>query len=298
MQRYNFNTTKGQVAVEFPDSLKDITLGQWTAYAKLATRDVDVIDRLDMLSAIEGEDEREMELAAIHIERAGIARDRCKSVTDESQWPALQSLSIPDLHALVDILRAMPTPDIPVTRFTHLPALQPDLQKLRDELPGLGMWERRKGKKRVAKLTGEFMLVPVAEVELRARMALDTVQAKMRTTPPKELQDWMDKEGLDATELALRLMETTAGTPEQEADRLRRRRLLDRWGLELEAGEYRNLHLLIAHLCVPAHNPVYDPAMATMRAEAFKSLPMDVVMGIRSFFDKALAMSKLHSQTS
>ena len=57
MQRYNFNTTKGQVAVEFPDSLKDITLGQWTAYAKLATRDVDVIDRLDMLSAIEGEDD-------------------------------------------------------------------------------------------------------------------------------------------------------------------------------------------------------------------------------------------------
>lgn len=280
-----------------PSNLVDVTLSQWQAYTGLSDRESEVEEMEGYDTESMDDDDIELLQLEIRVKRAELLRDGIKCLIPESEHARLDKICIPDLHAL-DATMLSKEESKPITGFNFPPAMLPDVEEFQKTIPNLGFWDRRKAKKKLADIAkGSFLLIPVAEVQLRARMALDMVQSKSRVLPPAELQAWMDEHEVGVQTLAQALMNDVPTNPDEERAKLRRIKLLNKWGRELEKGEFNNFHKLISHICVPAHDPTYDPVKAQLREPYFLSLSMDVVLGIRDFFVLARKGSALNSKT-
>lgn len=295
MHKYNFKTHKGTIQINHPTSLADVTLAQWQSYMDLGQREEEIMEKQEQLEFLIDQDDRGIMVAEIFLERIELARERIETITPKSEHEKLKELIAEDLLILESAKLFDPSEEKLVARFEFPRGVQPDLDLLKSRIARAGFFERRKLKKRYKELAkGKFVVVPVAELEFRAKMALDRIETKARGKMPEELQQWMDEGGYTERELANKLMEA-AGTPEQERDRLKRTKLLNKYARELERGEFRSLHLLLSHLCVP-EGEEYSPELAQERAPLFLELPMDTVMGVRSFFVQARQISTIYTR--
>jgi len=295
MHNYNFKTHKGNISINHPTSLADVALRQWQEYMNLGEKEEQIAEKHEQLEFIIDPEDKQILVAEIFIERIELARERIETITPKSEHLKLRNLGGEDLLVLEEAKLFDPADEKPVARFVFPMGVQPDLALLKSKIAKAGFFERRKLKKRYKELgEGKFVVVPVAELEFRAKMALDRIETKSRGKMPEELQQWMNEGGYTERELANKLMES-AGTPEQERDRLKRTKLLNKYARELERGEFRSLHLLLSHLCIP-EGEQYSPELAQERAEIFLDLPMDIVMGVRSFFVEARRISTLYTR--
>ena len=253
------------------------------------------MEKQEQLEFVIDRDDRGIMVAEIFLERIELARERIETITPTGEHAKLKELVAEDLLVLESAKLFDPSEEKLIARFEFPKGVQPDLELLKSRIARAGFFERRKLKKRYKELAlGKFVVVPVAELEFRAKMALDHIETKARGKMPEELQQWMEEGGYTERDLANKLMEA-AGTPEQERDRLKRTKLLNKYARELERGEFKSLHLLLSHLCVP-EGEEYNPQLAQERAPLFLELPMDIVMGVRSFFVQARQTSTLYTK--
>lgn len=296
MQRFLFTTKKGGIDINHPTALSDITLRQWQEWVSLGSKEEDVQDLQEQANLILDIDDRTVAMAEAFIARLELARSRIQAIVPETEAEKLLLLNGADLIGLeASPLIGKDGTDL-IARFIFPTGTIPDLDKAKAAFGSLGFFEKRRARKRMDEIKkGRFVVVPVAELEFRAKMALDRLQ-KSKAVIPDELKDWMEGEGLDVQQVAKRLMELP-GTPEQERDRLKRTKLLNKYARELERNEFKNMHHLLSHLCVP-EGMEYDPVMANERAPHFLELTMDIVEGVRRFFVAARKTSQLLTQTS
>lgn len=301
MQLLKINAAGGKIVeLNFPDGLQDITLGQWQVFEELKSRDSDNDDYEHGMTRLKDDDllfaEAELELL-----KASAKSAKLKAITPPTEHPNIDKVPIPYLETLLTAAMLNEVGDKPILSFEFQAGLRHDWDTFNQSITKTP-WHKRKSFKPARKslLGGKFIVVPLVEVELRAKMSLDLIQRTGidSVIMDGDLKKTMEREGFDLQQLLNHITQMQEDTIEGKRIKNRQLQLLAQYTRELEVADYRNLHKFISHLVVPEAYPKYDDKMAEKRADLFKQLPMDVVMGIRNFFFHARRVSELLTQHS
>lgn len=261
------NTTKGQIL--YPELLSDTVVGQFQAFMLLQDNVLELEERKELLDTFTDEDDRELELYAINTDKLQLEIEKIKTLTDPIFHEIVEKLNSKDAFAIgsypFEDYEKIVVGSNPITSFKFKDSLNEDIETT-------------------------FIVTPVSELELQAKMFLDVVNKSGVKAPE------FAKEMLDAGKTLMDVLDELSSEENEDLEtktrKLAQRKELTKYAKQLTNRQYDAIHHTISHLVVP-QGQMYDPIKAQQRAESFKKLPTDIALGVRDFFYLAQEVSKL-----